>query len=220
MQFADKHIGGSGVLTAVADPTLPEEVLAHLPAAEIAAEENLERIERGPGASKLKSLKTELRTTQTPSVPLANKVIRLRHIAGEWSNVFSAQTACASGCNHCCHIGTAVPRSEAKLISKAIGRKLTEPAEVFDIASSSRRSTFFGVPCTFLVEGKCSIYAHRPLVCRTLVNMDNTDLLCRLVPGGQVPVPYLNTVEIQGYFAYLTQSEQFADLREWFPEVE
>jgi len=37
--------------------------------------------------------------------------------------------------------------------------------------------------------------------------MDSVDTLCRLVPGVEVHVPYLNTVILKGYFAYLTQAE-------------
>jgi hypothetical protein len=55
------------------------------------------------------------------------------------------------------------------------------------------------------------------MMCRTLVNMDSVDTLCRIVKGVDVPVPYLNTLEMKAYFAYLTQTEQFADIREWFP---
>ena len=32
-----------------------------------------------------------------------------------------------------------------------------------------------------------------------------------------VQVPYLNTLDMKAYFAYLNQTEQFADIREWFP---
>ena len=46
--------------------------------------------------------------------------------------------------------------------------------------------------------------------------MDRVDTLCRLLKGVEVPVPHLNTVMLKGYFAYLTQAEQFADIREWF----
>lgn len=111
-----------------------------------------------------------------------------------------------------------VPRSEAKLIAKAIGRKTAEPAHTFDIEQSAGDRRHLGTPCTFLQNSKCSIYAHRPMMCRTLVNMDSVDLLCRLVTGVEVPVPYLNTVHLKGYFAYLTQDEQFADIRDWFPD--
>jgi hypothetical protein len=47
----------------------------------------------------------------------------------------------------------------------------------------------------------CTENEGTPLVCRTLVNLDSVDTLCRLVPGVEVPVPYLQAVEMQGYFA-------------------
>jgi Fe-S-cluster containining protein len=165
----------------------------------------------------LETLRQQLQLAQTPAVPTGAKLIRLRHIAGEWSKVFSSKTACSSGCSHCCHLSVMVPRSEAKLMAKAIGRKLTEPAEARDMEQASQTAAYLGKACTFLVDSKCSIYAHRPMMCRTLVNMDSVDTLCRLVDGVEVPVPYLNTVILKGYFAYLTQAEQFADVREWFP---
>lgn len=46
--------------------------------------------------------------------------------------------------------------------------------------------------------------------------MDSVDLLCQIVDGVDVPVPYLNTLELKAYFAFLTQTEQFADVRERF----
>ena len=102
-------------------------------------------------------------------------------------------------------------------MAKAIGIRITEPTEVLDLEGASVGTVFLGTPCTFLVNHRCSIYDHRPMMCRTLVNMDSVDTLCRIVKGVDVPVPYLNTVEMKGYFAYLTQTEQFADIREWFP---
>lgn len=94
---------------------------------------------------------------------------------------------------------------------------VAEPEERLSIETIADRRKFFGVPCTFLVNGKCFIYAHRPLVCRTQVNLDSVDTLCQLVPGVDVPVPYLQAVELQGYFACLTHEEQYADIRELFP---
>lgn len=207
-----------GFLTETADPNLPSELLAHVPTAELAAHDNLARV-KAAASLKIDSLQRQVHETQTPKVPASSKLIRIRHLAAEWSGVFVPYSACVSGCSHCCNINTAVPRVEARLISKAIGRPLSEPVVKYDFAESSQRQDFFGVPCTFLVAGKCSIYASRPLVCRTLVNMDSVNTLCKLVPGMQVPVPYLNTSHIRGYFGFLTQSEQYADLREWFPRV-
>lgn len=199
-----------------APANLPQELADHLPVAQAAAARNLEaaKVRYGP---ELTSLQSQLRHAQTPAVPVGSKLIRLRHIAGERSRIFASSAACGSGCNHCCHIETTVPRSEAKLIAKAIGLRLAEPDERLTMETIAGRRKFFGVPCSFLVDGKCSIYAHRPLVCRTLVNLDSVDTLCRLIPGVDVPVPYLQAVEMQGYFAYVTQDEQYADIREWFP---
>jgi Fe-S-cluster containining protein len=203
-------------LEASAPANLPQELTNHLPVAQAAAARNLEAAKARYGPD-LTSLQSQLRHAQTPAVPVGSKLIRLRHIAGERSRFFASSSACGSGCNHCCHIETTVPRSEAKVIAKAIGRRLAEPDAQLNIQTIAGRRKFFGVPCSFLVDGKCSIYAHRPLVCRTLVNLDSVDTLCRLVPGVEVPVPYLQAVEMQGYFAYLTQDEQYADIREWFP---
>lgn len=203
-------------LEASAPANLPQELVDHLPVAQAAAARNLEAAKARFGPD-LTSLQSQLRHAQTPAVPVGSKLIRLRHIAGERSRIFASNSACGSGCNHCCHIETTVPRSEAKLIAKAIGLRLAEPDERLTMETIAGRRKFFGVPCSFLVDGKCSIYVHRPLVCRTLVNLDSVDTLCRLVPGVEVPVPYLQAVEMQGYFAYLTQDEQYADIREWFP---
>lgn len=92
----------AGALLATASPELPLAVLERLPLAEEAAKQNLERVQ-GLRDTELKSLQLQLRETQKPKVPAAAKLIRLRHIAGEWSSVFSAETACAKGCSHCCH---------------------------------------------------------------------------------------------------------------------
>ena len=213
---AESAFIASGALTMVVSDDLPADLAAHLPAAETAAARNMAAVKRASTA-KLDDLRQQLHQAQTPSVPAGAKVIRLRHIAGEWSKLFSSKTACNSGCSHCCHLDVLVPRSEAKLMAKAMGRKISEPVEKRDMERASQQALFLGTPCTFLVENECSIYAHRPMMCRTLVNMDSMDILCRLVPGVEVPVPYLNTMILKGYFAYLTQTEQFADIREWFP---
>jgi Fe-S-cluster containining protein len=210
------EVFASGELTKAATNDLPPDLAAHLPMAEVSAAQNMATVKLASTPA-IEHLRQQLCQAQTPSVPTGAKVIRLRHIAGEWSKVFSSKTACSSGCSHCCHLGVLVPKSEAKLLAKAIGRKFTEPTEQRNMERAGQETKYLGTPCTFLVSNKCSIYAYRPMMCRTLVNMDSVDTLCRLVKDVDVPVPYLNTVSLKGYFAYLTQTEQFADIREWFP---
>ena len=205
-----------GGLSQLADERLPEHIKAHLPGAELAAHANLARVREVHQAA-LDTVHKQLSQVLSPAVSRANRLIRIRHLAGENSKIYEKQAACSAGCNHCCHVNVLVPRAEAKLIAKAIGRQVSEPSQLYSIGEPGDRVSHMGEPCTFLVAGRCSIYAHRPLVCRTLVNMDSVPLLCELVPDMQVPVPYLNTTEFQGLFAYVTQQEDFADVRDWFP---
>lgn len=101
------------------------------------------------------------------------------------------------------------------LIGKLTGRKVKEPSKTFPIDHLPAKS-FFGSPCPFLVNGSCTIYVHRPLLCRTLVNLDTSPKLCELVPEATIPVPYLNTTDLRAAFAIVTQTDDFADIREWF----
>lgn len=202
-------------LLASADPDLPQELRDYLPESGVHARVNMERVSTN-FSKPIKALQLELNAMQKKTAP-AQRLTRLRFLAGEFTAIFAKESACNSGCSHCCHIDAMVPRSEAVLIAKATGKTLCEPVVKMNIADLNRRKDFTGVPCTLLVNGRCSIYKDRPLVCRTLVNMDSEDTLCRLLPGMQVPVPYLNTTNLQAYFAYLTLKDQFADIREWFP---
>lgn len=75
--------------------------------------------------------------------------------------------ACHKGCDYCCSsMVTAIYRFEAIKLSEVTGRKMTEvpyqPRELV-IAEHNQRSVH---PCPFLAEGTCSVYEHRPLVCR------------------------------------------------------
>lgn len=200
----------------MAHPDLPAALKAHLAHADLTAQSNLAEVV-AQQAPALRMLERQLRQVSAPATPVATRLPRLRFLAAQWTKPFAEHSACASGCSHCCNISVAVPRTEAKLIAKTTGAALAEPKRLQTVAQIAGDTTYFGAPCTFLHAGRCSIYAARPLVCRTLVNMDTVDLLCRLVPGMSVPVPYLNTSELQGYFGHLTQADQFADIREWFP---
>ncbi len=200
-----------------ADPDLPQVLKDHLPVADAASLANLKQVLSQRGKM-VKDLTNEMRLLANGHDARETKLARLRYLAGEFSGTFTPHTACASGCTHCCHISATVPRSEARLIAKRMGAKLHEPSQVHDILTVPVANAYTGTPCTFLKAGRCSIYAQRPLVCRTLINMDSVDVLCRLVPGMQVPVPYLKTQMIQAFFGSLVFDDDCADVRDWFPE--
>lgn len=195
-------------------PNMPESVVQHLQAADTAAQHVLEAV-TASRPKDLQALRTQLNDAMSAKTPARNRLIRIRHIAGQQSAIFSPKSACASGCSHCCHIDVTVPRSEALLIGKMTGKRVSEPSVTFPIDQPPAKS-FVGSPCPFLADGRCSIYAHRPLLCRTLVNLDTSPKLCELVPNATIPVPYLNTTALRAAFTIVTQSDDFADIREWF----
>lgn len=205
-------------LLSAAPAGLPEHLMQHLPGAALAAQRNIEQLQRERGGE-INAVMKELSAIAKPGVPAANRVQRIRYVAGRWSDLVTTTAACRKGCSHCCHVPVMVPRSEARLIAKRTGAKLAAnpPAAPLTTDLEERIMSYTGTACVFLKNGTCSIYEQRPLTCRTLANMDDTDVLCQLVPGAAVPVPYANNIMIRGLFVLATQQEPHADIREWFP---
>jgi Fe-S-cluster containining protein len=129
------------------------------------------------------------------------------------SNAYGPVSACKSGCSHCCHIPVKLTQAEAVELGKAIKKK---PEKSTGITFEFDDSKFSGQPCTFLVNSKCSIYEDRPSVCRTHMNMDKDELLCKNVPGMSVPVPYLDVRPITISRVITGGKNPVADIREWF----
>jgi uncharacterized protein len=195
---------------------LPVRLREHLPAAEENARRNVERASAAARAVARESAGL-LGTVHLAGTSRVSKVMMLRHVAGSWSSALAPFSACRGGCTHCCHIAVTILEIEAKLIAQKTGRRLQRPLRPRSLLDGRDDEAYgYEHPCVFLSGGECSIYEHRPLACRTLVNMDNTATLCELQPGLDVPVPYANSVGLQGRFAMATQSETFADIRDWF----
>lgn len=185
----------------------PPEVNARLASAEAHAQKAVASVE-SPWPVVFKLLDTARKA------PTAGKrVFWLARAADALSRTYGPVAACKAGCAHCCHIPVKITHAEAVAIGKAIGRT---PAPV-DSHQPAMANVF--EPCTFLVNSRCSIYESRPAVCRVHMNMDEDDLLCRLVPGASIPVPYLDTtplVMVQVETASVGASRP-ADIRQWFP---
>lgn len=123
----------------------------------------------------------------------------------------------------------AVSRSEAELIAQETRLTLRAPApasahgQVDETLDEMRRAADALAkrprPCTFLsLEGHCRIYASRPLACRQLHNLDIDDLLCELIPGAAVPVPYADATDLDVMAVMVLGDAQLADIRDWFGE--
>lgn len=195
-------------------PDLPENVKAHIPIANAQAQQNVERLAQSTAGRA--NLNKHLQSVFDAGANRQVRLQRLRYVASLWSEHASSVSACQTKCSHCCHINVLVPKTEAKIMAKAIGRKMVTPEKTFKMTADSDALSHFGEPCVFLMEGQCSIYAHRPLMCRTLVSMADTDLLCQLVPGASIPVPYANSQQLQAIFVALVGDDDCADVRDWF----
>ena len=130
-------------------------------------------------------------------------------------------SGCVTGCSHCCRGAVSVSDTEARQIAKDTGIPLATVNGWNATQSDDRRAEgqkWGGVPCTFLKEGRCSIYASRPLACRLHLNMDVDGFLCIQIPGEAISVPYADMT--QHHFAAaiaLGVHSVIADIREWFP---
>jgi Fe-S-cluster containining protein len=118
---------------------------------------------------------------------------------------------------------------EAALVGRAAGRvpqrpersvqlaNLNSEADVAD-AQAWLQATRMGLPCPFLQDNRCSVYEHRPLACRTLINLDDDDLLCRHAEDGPpASVPYADARMFRALALAAQADSRFADIRDFFP---
>jgi Fe-S-cluster containining protein len=144
----------------------------------------------------------------------AKRVLWLQKAGDALSSAYGPVSACKPGCSHCCHIPLVITQVEAVQIGRAIGRKpakIEQPVETLNFSG-------YTSPCPMLgADQLCSIYEHRPAVCRGHMNMDRDNLLCQLIPDTPVPVPYLDTRLLSlGSATILGANQVMADIRQWF----
>lgn len=159
---------------------------------------------------------------------IQHKIFWLRQLAEAFGDSVGPYSACVPGCDACCRQPVALTQQEAEVIARETGAKLQQPAQW----SSAGDERYVAQPCSFLREGRCTIYEHRPMVCRLMFSMDVDNLLCHRVPGALSHMPYAdysqykelyirahlgkvrNEAEMQAALGRL----RLADIREFFPE--
>lgn len=203
---------------------------ARFPVASPRAEAKVAKLKANPFVSKL------LRAANAARTPMQK--LRWIHLAGDaWAKPIAEVAACGKGCSHCCYIPVVIIRSEAQLLAKASSRTIAVPpknarAVVQEFhdgetegSAKLRGEAHLGTPCPFLKEGLCSVYEHRPLVCRTHFNLDDDDLLCRLTleadaSGTSALVPFADNNALIGALLYMFRDDEMADIRDYFPAEE
>ena len=153
------------------------------------------------------------------SEQLDRKVIKLRKVADEAAAVIAPFTPCARGCDACCHNPALISEVDATLIAQATGAKLSTPQRIIDLtAGPEARNEYFapyvGVACTFLKDGACSIYKHRPVVCRVHHSIENSAAGC---DGGRQPAAVDLTEVFLAELRMMGRMMIYADVREFFP---
>lgn len=149
------------------------------------------------------------------------KLIMLRKIANEATAPVSREAICRKGCSHCCHQHVLLSELEAKIIERETGHKAQPVAGMdirrFEVASAEYQRRYIGVPCTFLVDGACSIHEHRPMICRTHFSLADDAKWCDTARGlGVVDVPIYHNRELDAARALLITGTKLADIREFF----
>lgn len=142
-------------------------------------------------------------------------------IVDEMTAVNGDDVACQRGCNHCCHVQVLMTQDEAEVIGKRIGRKPRQPSKFNGRKDVETFDWGYHNPCTFLVDGECSIYENRPMPCRIHYSVDVDALMCELTPPESKAVPLLNPQPfIMAFLQMLGMPEVvpvLGDIREFFP---
>jgi Fe-S-cluster containining protein len=150
------------------------------------------------------------------------KAAGLYRLADTLKGMLAPFVQCRSGCNYCCYMPAMAFQHEAEAIATATGqpaRKLGfRPMPVALAAAQA----FKGLPCPFLVAGLCSIYAHRPLICRLHHSLNDDPRDCQLTPEGTTkPVANVNPdmIEMPYLRAVLRWNprEPYGAMQEFFP---
>lgn len=151
------------------------------------------------------------------STTAGKRVMWLQKAAQTIGDVFGPHAACKSGCSHCCHIPVKITQAEAQYIARLTGHKAAAATDL----PPEPVIEGYASPCPFLANDQCSIYDRgRPAVCRSHLNMDQDDLLCQLIPGMAVPVPFVDTrLLVMAAQQIHGPTQPMADIRQWFASV-
>ncbi|UYL09403.1 YkgJ family cysteine cluster protein [Bdellovibrio sp. SKB1291214] len=127
----------------------------------------------------LNSLGTELSRIHSELSEISDDVLRARAlhhlVEAEIESEKDIKISCRKGCSACCHMEVEITSYEAKILSQ-----LVKEGHAIDRARLKRQSQrtlqdpqwkqgprHADNPCVFLNgEGSCSIYEHRPVMCR------------------------------------------------------
>lgn len=159
---------------------------------------------------------TQQMLRDTKNTDIRRMIEIIDDLAGEVAKVAS----CRKGCSHCCYQAVMISDWEAKRIAKFTGKRLADYSG-YDPRHDSAvemRERYSGKPCSFLIDGACSIYPVRPVACRTHFNMSDDHALCDIQNSPNAEVPYFDfeNMKIAATVLFFRKTAKFGDIREFF----
>ena len=153
------------------------------------------------------SLIQELKTCPNT---LFEKLEKLYTFMDELYSFVAQFTPCKKGCSLCCYNEVSVSLLEAQYIEKHTGIKQNINLAIKD---------FPGIPCPFLTDGACSIYEHRPFVCRRHVALFDNPKWCQYDLPVQYVFPHIRFSPVEESYAFIIVSSGITstcDIRQAF----
>lgn len=154
---------------------------------------------------------------------LHSRYAKLSALADQFVAALAPIAACHRGCNHCCSMQTLIYRFEAVALAEVTGRAMVElPYRPHDVVikESTRLPR---KECVFLSDGACSVYAHRPMICRVHHSLNRNSSDCKLsalnVPEAPILMhdPDILEVPYHALVRNLRAREPWGLITEFFP---
>jgi len=123
----------------------------------------------------LHGLFEKARQTASIEAPVRYLHSQITTTAGKLKDI---KIACAKGCSHCCHSWVSVTAPEVLYVARAVrSRGVSAMAQVASTHATTGQLDFTArqqqpIACPQLVEDACSIYQHRPTICRFTASAD------------------------------------------------
>ena len=120
----------------------------------------------------------------------------------------TAPLACGKGCSHCCTTYVSCTIPEVFRLAQAIRGNQTIKAAVLMAAARSKampqmQREFDRVVCPILVDHACSAYAHRPVVCRSVLSTSLDRCLAIFQQNRNEPFAYPDGAEVARVYSVL-----------------
>ena len=169
------------------------------------------------------SIARDTRRIMQMNANVGSKRQRLIELAGRVNAAVQPHTACRTGCSYCCSMPTMIFQHEAERLADASGR----PAVPVRFRSHDHALLaalrFYGQACPFLDEGRCTVYAARPIICRLhhSLNASPANCDCSIPPAERKGVAQYDPDYVETPYRLLSiranPRESWGAIQEFFP---